>query len=366
MTVLLFIAVLVVLILVHEFGHFAAAKLSGMRVDEFGVGFPPRIWGKRIGETLYTVNALPFGGFVKIHGEDETDAGTRAEPRAFAARPRLLQAFTLVAGVAMNWLLAFVVITGLLIAGTPRALAPEEVPLARDARLVVASVAPGTPAADAGLAPGDEIRSIAASDAAFASADADAFLAYLGARAPGEPLAISVANQDDEVREIQVALATGVIPDAPERPALGISVATVGTVPVPLLTAPYEGLVLTWELTKATAAGLGAFLWDAVTLDADLSQVSGPVGIAGAVGNAYADGVAELLFLAAIISLNLAIINLLPLPALDGGRLVFVGIEAITRRPVNARFAAVANGLGFALLILLMLVVTVSDVFKLI
>jgi regulator of sigma E protease len=102
MTVLIFILVLIVLILVHEFGHFVVAKLSGMRVDEFGIGYPPRIWGKKYGETLYSINALPFGGFVKIYGEDETNPEVLASKRAFSRRPKLLQALTLVAGIAMN------------------------------------------------------------------------------------------------------------------------------------------------------------------------------------------------------------------------------------------------------------------------
>ncbi len=112
--------------------------------------------------------------------------------------------------------------------------------------------------------------------------------------------------------------------------------------------------------------GLGQFFWKAITLRADLSQVSGPVGIAGAVGTAYSEGFAQLLSIAAIISINLAIINLLPIPALDGGRLLFVIIESITRRPIKPSFAAAVNGVGFALLVLLMVVVTGHDILKLI
>lgn len=365
MTVFLFIVVLVVLILVHEFGHFIVAKWSGMRVDEFGVGFPPRIWGKRYGETLYSINALPLGGFVRIYGEDETDAGVLENPRAFSSRPKILQALTLVAGVAMNWLLAFVILTSLLIAGTPRALSDDEVSLANDAKLLVANVVPGTPAAEAGLQQGDRIVGIESAQGPFSSADAAEFISYVSAQTAGEPVLISYERTGETV-QVPVSPETGIIPDAPERAALGVSVATVGTVPVPLTEAPLEGLVLTWEVTKQTAVGLYAFLADAVTLDADLSQVAGPVGIAGAVGDAYAEGFAQLLSIAAIISINLAIINLLPLPALDGGRLVFVGIEAITRRPINPAFAAWTNGIGFAALILLMLVITASDILKLI
>lgn len=365
MTILLFVIVLVVLIVVHEFGHFVVAKWSGMRVDEFGIGYPPRIWGRKIGETEYTLNALPFGGFVKIYGEDETDSNVLASSRAFSARPRILQAATLVAGVAMNLLLAYILISGILVAGTPRALSPEEVPLAADARLMVADVMPGSPAAQAGLMTGDTILELSVPDSEFASADADAFLAYIADREAGEEMTVTI-ERGGEVQEVAATPAVGIISENPERVALGVSVATVGTVPVPLHRAPIEGAVLTWEATKATAVGLASFLASAITLQADLSQVSGPVGIAGAVGNAYSEGFAQLLSIAAIISINLALINLLPVPALDGGRLLFVIIEGIIRRPIKPVVAATVNGIGFALLILLMVVVTFSDILKLI
>ncbi|HQT82798.1 MAG TPA: site-2 protease family protein, partial [Candidatus Paceibacterota bacterium] len=152
MSVVIFIAVIVALIVVHEFGHFVVAKLSGMRVDEFGLGYPPRaaVLGK-IGETTYTLNWLPFGGFVKIYGEDGGEHGARA----FSARPRLLQAVVLIAGIAMNLLFAYALITGALIAGTPRALSDSELATARNVELAVANVLPGSPASQAGLVPGD-------------------------------------------------------------------------------------------------------------------------------------------------------------------------------------------------------------------
>lgn len=366
MTILLFLAVLVVLILVHEFGHFIVAKWSGMRVDEFGIGFPPKIWSTRVGETEYSVNALPFGGFVRIYGEDDVDGEVATpDPRAFTSRPKNLQAATLVAGVAMNWLLAFLIIAGLLVAGTPRALSPEEVAIADDARLVVAQVMPDSPSAEAGLQTGDTVVRIeSASGEAFSSADAEEFSAFVSSRIAGEPLTITV-NRDGEELVLTTAPATGIIASDPERAALGVSVGSVGTIPTPLLKAPIEAAKLTWSLTEQTASGLGTFLWNAITLNADFSQVAGPVGIAGAVGDAYEDSVAQLLFLAAIISINLAIINLLPVPALDGGRLLFVAYEAISRRRIPSGFAATVNSIGFILLILLMVAVTVSDVVKL-
>lgn len=365
MTILLFIIVLVVLILVHELGHFIVAKLSGMRVDEFGIGYPPRLFGKQWGETFYSVNALPFGGFVKIYGEDETDEGVLVSPRAFSARPRFFQALTLVAGVAMNLLLAYVLITAILYIGTPRALTPAEVALAPDVALTVSDVLPGSPAAIAGLKTGDTIRSVALPEEVFKSVDPQEFLTFVSSDTTGAPLQFTIERNHVE-QTLEAAPRSGVIAGEPERLALGVSVTPVGTVPVSLLHAPIDGAIYTWEITKQTAVGLVQFLWNAITLRADLTQVSGPIGIAGAVGTAYSEGFAQLLSIAAIISINLAIINLLPIPALDGGRLLFVIIESITRRPIKPSFAAAVNGIGFFLLVLLMIVVTGHDILKLV
>jgi regulator of sigma E protease len=365
MSVLVFILVLVVLILVHEFGHFIVAKLSGMRVDEFGIGYPPRVWGKKIGETEYTINALPFGGFVRIYGEDETNPDVLESAKAFSSRPKVAQALTLVAGVAMNLLLAYLLITVTLVMGTPRALTDEEVAGAQNVQLMISGVLPGSPAAEAGLMVGDSVTSITTGQASssFSGSDPDDFIAFVSANT--QPLSLSF-ERNDEIQTVSVTPKAGVLSENPTRAALGVSVAQVGVIAVPLTRAPIEGAVLTWGVTKETAKGLVLFLANAVTLQADLAQVSGPVGIAGAVGSAYSDGVAALLSIAAIISINLAIINLLPLPALDGGRLLFVGIEAIIRRPIKPSVAATVNGIGFALLILLMLVVTGNDILKLI
>jgi regulator of sigma E protease len=366
MTVLIFIIVLVVLIVVHEFGHFAVAKLSGMRVDEFGIGYPPRIWGTRIGSTEYTLNALPFGGFVRIYGEDATDNETLSAPRAFSRRPKLFQALTLVAGIAMNLLLAYVLITATLVMGTPRALSDDELARAQQVHLAVVNVMPGSPAEMAGLKPGDQIISVQGDGReAFTGHASDDFIAYLSADTTAAPLTVQV-ERNNQQQTLTLTPKTRVIKDEPNRPAAGIAVAPVGVLPESFRTAPIEGARLTWEVTKQTAVGLGQFFGRIFTFKADLSQVSGPVGIAGAVGHAYNEGLAALFTIAAIISINLAVINFLPIPALDGGRLLFVIIEAVIRRPIKPSVAATVNTVGFAALILLMVVVTGSDILKLV
>ncbi|HEY4489523.1 MAG TPA: M50 family metallopeptidase [Candidatus Paceibacterota bacterium] len=362
MTVFLFIVILVFLIVAHEFGHFLAAKWSGMRVDEFGVGYPPRIAGFKKGGTEYTLNALPFGGFVSIYGEDDTDA---ASPQAFSSRPRIFQALTLVAGVAMNLLLAYVIISGILAVGTPRALTAEEALLAPDASLVIAGTLPGSPAERAGLIVGDRILSVFDEKGEFATTNPDAFTAYIATQKAGDMLTFTILR-GEETLTLTTAPEAGIIPGEPERSALGVSVATVGTVPVAWYRVPIEGAVFTWEITKQVAVGLIGFFGSVFTLSANLAQVSGPIGIAGTVGDAYDQGLTSLFTITALISINLAIINLLPIPALDGGRLLFVAIEAIIRRPIPTVFVRGVNMAGFAFLILLMVVITASDIFKIV
>lgn len=368
MSILIFVVVLVVLIVVHEFGHFIAAKLSGMRVDEFGLGYPPRAFAiGKIGETSYTLNWLPFGGFVKIFGEDGLVTGDeKKNSRAFTARPRILQAIVLVSGIAMNLLFAYVLITGALIAGTPRALAPNEIANARNVELAVADVLPGTPAARAGILPGDIILSAEDGHYVFSGVDPAAFTKFVSDGKGNTTIALSIQHSNGEKATLFARPVAGAVASEPSRPALGVAVATIGVVPLSFGSAIVEGASLTWGAITETAAGLCHFFYGIFTFSADLSQVAGPVGIAGAVGAASMQGFGYLFSIMAIISINLALINLIPVPAIDGGRLLFVIIESIIRRPIKASIAQTVNTIGFAFLILLMLVVTAHDIFKIV
>lgn len=365
MSVLLFIVILLALILVHELGHFTVAKFFSIRVDEFGVGFPPRLFGIRRGETDYTVNALPFGGFVRIYGEDASEASDPGadRDRSMAHKPRYVQVLVLSAGVFMNVVAAWLILSVGYVTGLPAAVGDYGLGEVTDAHVTVLGVAPGSPAEGAGLTAGERVLRIEAATGSFLERDALAddvrhFIAQHGS----EALTLTLARGEHE-REVTVMPVEGLVEG---KAALGVMLEDVGIRRLPLHLALIEGGVLTAKLTRDTAVGLWGFLSGVVTGRADFSSVAGPVGIVGVVGEASEFGFVSVLMLAAIISINLAIINLVPFPALDGGRIAMVAAEALMRRPLPSVAFIWLNGIGFALLILLMVAVTFSDIAKLI
>lgn len=363
MSIVLFIIILAILILVHELGHFLIAKLFKIRVDEFGVGYPPRAltlfeWKK----TKFTLNWLPFGGFVKIFGEN----GERAESedmdagKSFMEKPRYAQAAVLVAGVTFNLVFAWILISLGFIHGLPTSVDAGIAGDIQNPKLVITTVAPGSPARDAGLHSGDVISDVVSNNAKPASLTPDVvseFIAHHG----DDAIKISYVR-GSEAGTLEVRPKEGIIEG---RKAVGISMDTVGTLVLPFHKAFIEGAKTTVSLTKVTAESLAIFVYDTFRGKSNFSQVTGPVGIVGLVGDASQLGFIYLLSFTAFISINLAVVNVIPFPALDGGRLLFVLIEAIKRSPISPKVTNAVNAVGFFLLIGLMVLVTIQDVVKL-
>jgi len=360
-----------VLVFVHEAGHFLAAKAFGVRVDEFGLGYPPKAKSLfRWRGTEFTLNWLPFGGFVKIFGENyeqeeamdaratvPTMTGSRERqslPRdSFQYKNRGIQALILVAGVLFNFLFAGILFSVGFMMGMP---APVDIGLPVDnAHTAITQVLGGSPAADAGLKPGDEVL-LATRGAAQADLAPDKLSNFISSSAA--PLSITV-KRNNEIFTKSLTPASGIVEG---KPAVGFGLAEVGTTQLGFWKSIPAGFRTAWELTQLTASAFWHFIREAFSGHADLSQVSGPVGIVSLVGEATALGFTYLLSFAAIISINLAVLNLFPFPALDGGRLLFVIIEAITRRRVPPKVFNWINTVGFALLVLLMILVTIRDV----
>ncbi len=366
MSIILFIIILFILVLVHEFGHFITAKRFGIRVDEFGFGFPPRaakLFTK--GETAYTLNWIPFGGFVKIFGEnpDEASLTGPGSERSFARKPWYVQAAVLVAGVLFNAVFAWMLFSIGFMSGLPTSVGAEpEGSVVMNQHLTITSLKAGAPAAVAGLKAGDRILKIETKDAknsedAPTAESLKSFIAKYGEA----PIEISYERGHEE-KSVEVLAKSGVLSDSGR--GIGISMDTIGTLKLPFFQAFFEGGKLSLHLIRGTFLGFYNLIAGAIRGTGDLSSVTGPIGIVGFVKDAYEFGFVYLLSFTALISINLAVINLIPFPALDGGRLLFVAIEAITRKQIPPKVANMANTIGFFILIALMLLVTAHDVWK--
>lgn len=361
MSIILFFLVLLVLVVAHEFGHFIIAKMAGIRVDEFAFGFPPRLGSITRGETRYSFNALPLGGYVKIYGENPDDVTEDADKkRSFGAQPRIIQGAVIVAGVIFNLILAWILITSTLMIGITAPMEDEGGYALTNPRIMVSGSLPGSPAELGGLLPGDILLMITDGGESREVTSPDSVSTFVSSRL-AHPLSFSFVRAG-KIYALTITPAAGIIADVA---AIGIYMDAVGTLKLPMHLALYEGAKKTYQYTIITAVGLWDFFSMAITGKSDFSKVTGPVGIVGAVGEAAQTGIANLLFFTALISINLAVINVIPFPALDGGRLLFICIEAVTRRPMNVKFANYANVTGFAILMLLMLAVTWHDVAKL-
>ena len=361
MSVFLFIGMLLTLVVGHEFGHLIAAKSVGMRVLEFGIGFPPKLWGHSVGDTEYSVNALPFGGFVRILGEDTTESAN--DPQALSNKPPLAQAAVIFAGPFTNILLAFVFSFLALFMGVTTVIDPEAGTMPQDARVVVLSVLPDSPAEIAGLMQGDVVTAIGQGDVSHPIAIPEDIIPVV--QESSGALVVSVTRDEEEL-SFEVMPRTGVSTEAPGKLAIGLGTVSVGTVRLSFFSAIVEGFTQTVDTTVAIVTGVVGLIVHSFSLSADLTNIAGPVGITQLVGDAASYGVGSILLLAAFVSINLGVINLLPFPALDGGRLAILGVEAMTRRKVPLGIANGINTIGFMILIVIMVLVTAHDVVRLI
>ncbi|MDP2676603.1 MAG: site-2 protease family protein [bacterium] len=357
MTILLFIVILAFLILSHEFGHFIIAKKSGIRVEEFGLGFPPRLYGIKKGDTLYSINLIPFGGFVKIEGEEGEHPN---DPKSFAAKPAYIKAAVLVAGVAFNLLSAYLLFAVISWAGTPTNIGDENPPGVRDVQVLVGSVDAASPASDAGLVVGDSIIRASANNQSVDIQTISDLQIFIEDR-KGEIIDITLLRGENEETIPIFARAN----PPPQEGPLGISLLRVGIVKSPWYEALWDGFVMLGRSMLLVVSGFYDIIRIALAGEDTSAYLAGPIGIVGLVGQSLDLGFLFLLQFTAILAVHLAIINLVPFPALDGGRLFFLFIETIIRRPLPRTFTNYANTLGFFFLIGLMLLITVADVKKL-
>jgi regulator of sigma E protease len=348
-----FVVALGALVAFHEFGHFWVARRAGVKVLKFSIGFGPKLVGRQIGETEYLISAIPLGGYVKMLGEDSGDEISDADKaRSFSHAPLYKRAAIVAAGPVFNLLLAYLIFTVWLAGG-----APLFVPSFADLAPTVETVVAGSPAETAGLKSGDKIIQIGDKRINTWNEMTD-----LVKRSPGKPLSV-VVERDGRTETLTIV--PGIRKEA-QSDGTEIDVGQIGITKVnkalldsshPLM-APIDGLRATWGWTKLTILGIVKMITREVSAD----NIGGPLTIAKISGDAASQGFSNYVFLIAILSINLGVLNLLPIPVLDGGHLAFFAVEGVLRRPVSIRSREVAQQVGIFLLICLMLYAFRNDI----
>lgn len=358
-TILTFFLVLSILVLIHECGHFIAAKLNGVKVEEFGFGLPPRVFGFKVGETLYSLNWLPFGGFVKVFGEEMHEMegkklSTMEQARSFAHKKPLQKISILVAGVFLNFVLGWLIVSYLFTKGVP---VPSH-------NVVVMEVAKGSPAAAADLKKDDIILGFSAEDQnlAFTPVSTTEEVSKLAQKYAGYDLNMTVKRG---TRQFDTSITPRKNPPKGEG-SLGVAISTYMLKKYTLLEAPFYGLIESAKITGVIGKELGKMVFGLITLHKPKGDIAGPIGIAKLTSDAAKQGLDPLLQLIGILSLNLAVLNILPFPSLDGGRLAFVLYEWVSKRRIKPDIEQKLNFAGFAILIALIILVTINDIIKLI
>ena len=348
-TVLLFIVVLAVLVLVHELGHFLAARYFGIDVDEFGIGFPPRAWSMKKGKTVWSINWIPLGGFVKIKGEDDPSA---TGPGTFAHKPAYQRAIVIGAGVFMNLVLSSLLFSIGFMAGVPQIA--DGLPASarvRDPRVQIIEILPDSPAEEAGFQPGDVIVKV--------EGQALAKIEDIQAQVDAAEGAIGV-----ELRRGKETLYKELVPELDEESGkriMGVALIESAIVSYPWYEAIPKGVYATGFYVKEIVLSLADLIKGLFVGQKPGVEFSGPVGIAVLTGQAAKLGLTYLMQFAALLSVNLAVINILPIPALDGGRLLFIVIEKFRGRGVRPVVEAVTHRIAFFLLLGLIVLVTIKD-----
>jgi len=344
--------VLSILVLTHEFGHYIAARRNGVWVEEFGIGYPPRIWGKKVGETLYSINLLPLGGFVRLHGE-QTEEGVTVPDRAFINKSKKVRFIILASGVLMNFILSIICFSVFYsFSGVPR----------KTNKVIISGVVKGAPADISGIVSGDVILSVDGINLV----GINEFSSLIKER-KGEEVILQVLSADGSLSK-----SVNIIPraDTPEDEGpLGVLITDTEIYFPPVWQRPFLGIYNGFEDAiywgKQVIIGLYTMISGLVKGRVP-KDIAGPVGIYAITSEVAKIGILPLINFVGIFSVNLAVINFLPIPALDGGRFLFIIIEKIFGRKVLPKVEAAIHGAGMIALLSLFAVLTFFEVKRLI
>jgi len=350
-TFIVFIIILAVLILVHELGHFISAIKLGIGVEEFAIGFPPKIFSWTRNGIKYSINWIPMGGFVKIKGEQGEGED---DPNSFVNQPAWKKLIVVSAGVIMNFILAFVLLSIVFIVGFPQELTSDmNLDNVRDRNVVILEIAKDSSAYKAGLEVGDKIVSIDGqnfdnSDQVYEKLD----------KLRGQEFNLSVLKTDDS--RVDYSLKHETLAGS-EQAMIGIGITETGVIDYGFFGGIAKGFQVTVAMIWGIILALYHLLANLITKGHLAEGFGGPVAVAVVTGQIIKLGFIHIIYFMAILSINLGVINFFPFPALDGGRALFILAQAITRKELNKKVEAWIHNSGFIILILLLIVITFRD-----
>ncbi len=337
-----------------------AARFIGVKVEEFGFGLPPRMWGKKIRGTIYSLNWLPIVGFVKLAGEDDQESANQKGKEQklreyFFARSKKERAVILLAGVTMNFVLAVGISTYLLTQGV----------MEQAGRIHIESILPDSPAALAGLLEGDQIKSVYLYPKITLEIEREL-------KTPRELIDFVKTNAGREITvsfirngQPQVTVLIPRVEYPPGQGPMGVAISDLELKKYPLAEAPLQALKVNLLRAREMLASIGGMLWQLVTLKGLQADVAGPIGIAAVTGQAVKYGFRAILEFMSILSLNLAVLNVLPIPALDGGRLLFVFLEKFIGKRIKPAFERSTHQIGMIVLLILVVLISINDILRL-
>lgn len=355
-SILITLVSLIGLLALHEFGHFALAKKFGVGVEEFGIGYPPRIFGKKIGQTVYSLNLLPFGAFVRIYGEEGQEIGERS----FRSKPIWQRALIILGGVVTFWIAAVLLFT--LVAGNwglPVAVEDEANASLIDLKVQIIEVMPDSPAEKAGIKIGDIIKKME-SQGVELETDKVKEIAQFTDFHRGERVVVTLQRGKDI---LETSLVPRISPPEKEGP-MGIGLVRTALKLYSWTKAPIEAILLTGRTTLAIPRILGSVLLKSLRGQEIPGEIEarGPIGVGQLMTQAANQGINYFLYFVAIISVHVAVFNILPIPPADGGRLLFLLVEKIKGEPIDSKLERNINAFFFSLLLIIMVFVTIKDI----
>ncbi len=351
---------LIALITLHELGHFIIAKRFGVKVEEFGIGIPPRLFGKKFGETIFSLNLLPLGAFVKLYGEEKDIQ----DPRSFSSKPIWQRVLIVIGGVVTFWIISAILIS--IIAGVwgiPVAVKDEANHNLINPKVQIIQVLPNSPAETAGLKIGDVIKQLTSPSQQLTTDKVKEVIEFTEVN-KGKEVTLTI-QRGKEIFEISLIPR---VSHSKEEGAMGIGLARTALKPYSWYEAPIQGVLVTGRTTFFIVLTLGDIISKkirGIPLPPGTLEVRGPVGIGEIAIQALGRGINEYIWLVAMISIFLALFNILPIPGLDGGKLLFLTIERIRKKPVPENIEQKITAFFFVLLLALIIFVTFRDIQRL-